>query len=129
MPKNEEVPNYLGGKRSDTEKLGAKISEKVARLNELSSKLNRTLAIIAVWPDAFKDEQSCVLKYTTKFQSSTKLGNGERIYSAFLLRDDGASYVLTREQLIYLNEAPEHIHVNFVCQEVEDGQAIRETKD
>lgn len=77
------------GRETQARDLARSIDELQAEAARLSRKLTGSLAVQAVWPDAFKDGQKCTrcVHYL-----------GPKVARRFLRRSDGAEFDLTPEQ-------------------------------
>lgn len=76
-------------------KLSEKLVECSERKVELLRKLNRSLEIQAVWPEAFKDGQKCSFCGAMRMLPRSR----ETAHTvAYLKREDGERYYLSREE-------------------------------
>ncbi len=98
------------------------------RKTELLTKLKQATIMQWIWPDAFDDGQKCRLKYRTKsanrattsawfYEYSKGLLDGHKITIAYLERDDGEKYMLTRDQLKRLGKTEDQIHKQYGVQD------------
>lgn len=83
---------------------GKKLVEMHLKAAELQRKMNQGLAIMAVWPNAFKDGMTCVLKAArspeTDSEARRRQSRGENppLRYAYLVRSDGVEFKITHDQ-------------------------------
>jgi len=97
MPETTQFAHTIDLLRK-VERIKGEIRRKQAAADKLLDKLTGSLKIRAIWPEAFKDGQTCSTGGIGKPRKSHKVGDWHHMKSAYLKRADGEIFIITEEQ-------------------------------